>query len=58
MAAQMQELMSKVDNLTMASEPSHQELKQRIKLLEDEWDSLLTALRLLNNESQYKENYH
>lgn len=54
----MQELMSKVDNLTMASEPSHQELKQRIKLLEDERDSLLTALRLLNNESQYKENYH
>lgn len=58
MAAQMQELMSKVNNLTMASESSHQELKQRIKLLEDERDSLLTPLRLHNNEFQYKGNYY
>ena len=58
MAAQMQELRLKVDNLAMASEPSYQELKQRIKVLENERDSLLTALRLLNNEAQCKENLH
>ena len=58
MAAQMQELRLRVDNLAMASEPSYQELKQRIKMLENERDSLLTALRLLNNEAQCKENLH
>ena len=58
MAAQMQELRLKVDNLAMASEPSYQELTQRIKMLENERDSLLTALRLLNNEAQCTENLH
>ena len=54
----MQELTLRIDNLAMASEPSYQELKQRIKMLENERDSLLTALRLLNNEAQCKENLH
>ena len=58
MAAQMQELRLRVDNLAMASEPSYQELKQRIKMLENGRDSLLTELRLLNNEAQCKENLH
>jgi len=52
MADQMTELQTKVDSLSAPLQPSYQELKSQIKLLEEERESLLTAIRLLTNESK------
>ena len=52
MADQMTELQTKVDSLSAPLQPSYQELKSQIKLLEEERESLLTAIRLLMNESK------
>ena len=50
MADQMTELQTKVDSLSAPFQPSYQELKSQIKLLEEERESLLTAIRLITNE--------
>ena len=52
MAVQMTELQTKVDSLSIPLQPSSQELKSQIKLLEEERESLLKAIRLLTNESK------
>ena len=52
MADQITELQTKLDSLSAPLQPSYQELKSQIKLLEEERESLLTAIHFLTNESK------